>query len=63
VTLIGQDVFRHAYVNAMKPSLAVPICVLACGALVTMLLQTSGGARGEARAPERAETGVAVAGE
>jgi hypothetical protein len=60
---IGEDIFRHAYVNAMKPSLTVPICVIAFGALVTMFLDTRRQTPEAETAPGPAKTGVAVAGE
>ena len=51
---IGQQVFQHSFLNAMKPSLALAIGVMLFGALVTTLLRGSGPARREERAPERA---------
>jgi hypothetical protein len=41
VAKIGQvahDVFANAYLNAMRPALAVPIVVLLLGALLTTMI-------------------------
>jgi EmrB/QacA subfamily drug resistance transporter len=58
---LGHAVFDHAFLNAMKPSLAVCIAGLLSGAAVT-LLRRGGSARAAQAVPARRE-GVATAGE
>jgi EmrB/QacA subfamily drug resistance transporter len=59
----GLAVFHHAYLLAMKPSLAVGVGALLFGAVVTLLFMGSGKARTqEAYAPQQ-QPGVAAAGE
>jgi len=38
---VGDLAFRHAFVNAMKPSLALPIAVVLCGAVVALFMKTT----------------------
>jgi EmrB/QacA subfamily drug resistance transporter len=61
---LGRDVFRNAYLLAMKPSLAISIVALLFGALIAGLFMQSGRAEsaGARTAPPR-ETGIAAAGE
>ncbi|MDQ2744306.1 MAG: DHA2 family efflux MFS transporter permease subunit [Chloroflexota bacterium] len=57
---VSSEVFRHAFLNAMKPSLALPIAVLALGALVTLLMRGQpSNASEERREPEPAERAAA----
>jgi hypothetical protein len=35
---LTDDVFRHAYITAMRPALAVPVAVLLAGAAACLLL-------------------------
>lgn len=51
--LLSAAVFRHAFLDAMKSSLTLPIGVLALGALVALLMQSSRAS--QASASRRAE--------
>jgi MFS family permease len=59
LTILGQEVYRHAYLNSMRPSLTLPICVLALGAVVTLFMRTSRRTE-EVAAGETARQPVAV---
>jgi hypothetical protein len=62
IAQLATEVFHHAFLNAMKPSLAIPIIAMAAGAIVTLFMQ--GGARAGTGEQERPrETGLAAAGE
>jgi hypothetical protein len=54
------DVFANAYVNAVKPTLAVSIAVLAVGALSCLLIE--GQAKATARADAADRSGSVAAG-
>jgi MFS family permease len=61
---ISRQVFDHAYLNAMKPSLALPIAVMLLGALVTLLMRSDvPGAAQAQTAPEGGPSRYAAAGE
>jgi hypothetical protein len=53
---MAHDVFIHGYVDAMKPTLIVPVVAMACGALLCLAVKRSGTKR-EAEV-EGADTGV-----
>lgn len=65
IQTLGQQVFQHAFLNAMKPSLVLPICVLLSGALITQLMHAGRPATPSAAAaePEGHTSGLAAAGE
>jgi hypothetical protein len=53
------DVFANAYVNAVKPTLAVSIAVLAVGALSCLLIERRAKATARANAAERSASAAA----
>lgn len=62
---LAHSVFQQSYLNAVRPTLAVPIAVVLIGAAAAMLLKTSRRQASEEAAFERREerAGVAAAGE
>ncbi|MGH2447792.1 MAG: DHA2 family efflux MFS transporter permease subunit [Chloroflexota bacterium] len=63
IATLGDQVFYHAYLSAMKPTLAVPIIVLLIGAIVSLFLKpvTPVQARSEVLESEGAQSVAAVA--
>jgi EmrB/QacA subfamily drug resistance transporter len=59
---LGQTVFHHAFLNAMKPSLAIAIIVMLVGAASAFLMQTSRQSS-EAATVRQEQGGYAAAGE
>jgi hypothetical protein len=49
---LGVQVFHHAYLNAMKPSLGLSIAVIALGALTTLFMRSPAGEEGAVAEPE-----------
>ncbi len=64
LAVLGRETFQNAYLNAMKPSLALPIVVIFCGAAVTQLMRSGSGTKGQDAAAEaRRPAGVTAAGD
>jgi MFS family permease len=59
---LAQAVFQHAFLNAMKPSLAIAIIVMLVGAATAFLMQTSSKSA-QSDAARREQAGYAAAGE
>jgi len=59
---LGAQVYHHAFLNAMKPSLAVTIVVLLLGCLLTLIFMRSSRAE-EQVAPQMERGGIAAVGE
>jgi EmrB/QacA subfamily drug resistance transporter len=58
---LGELVFQHAFINTMKPTLALPIAVLVLGGILATFMQTSGtGAQGQTAEPPRMERNAAA---
>lgn len=60
---LGRLVFQHAYLLAMKPSLAISIIALLAAAVVTAVLMAGGRAPGRERMAPEQESSIAIAGE
>jgi EmrB/QacA subfamily drug resistance transporter len=63
LSVLSSAVFRHAFLDAMKSSLTLPIVVLVLGALVALLMQSSRAAQVSASERDDAEPRMAAAGE
>ncbi len=59
---LGQQVFDHGFLNAMKPSLAIPIASMLLGATIATLMRPSP-AKARQAAAEQSRSGVVAAGE
>jgi hypothetical protein len=60
---LGTEVFQHAYVRAMHPTLILPIVAMFTGAALCFLVQRHTTARGASSAPGAAQAQPAVVGE
>jgi EmrB/QacA subfamily drug resistance transporter len=59
---LGQTVFRHAYLLAMRPSMTIPVSVLLSGAVIALFMRTpSARARAAEAGAEESWSGSAVA--
>lgn len=63
LTVAGHEVFQHAFLLAMKPSLAISIVALLFGSLLTISLMQSGKQIRERQNARSSERGVAAASE
>jgi EmrB/QacA subfamily drug resistance transporter len=58
---LGELVFQHAFLNAMKPTLALPIAVLVLGGILATFMKTSGtGAQGQRATSPQLERSAAT---
>jgi hypothetical protein len=58
ISRIAHDVFAYAYIDAMRPTLLVPVCVLALGALSCLAIKRR---RPVEAAPEKAKAPASAA--
>ncbi|HZU13288.1 MAG TPA: DHA2 family efflux MFS transporter permease subunit [Chloroflexota bacterium] len=63
VELLARQVFNHAFLDAMKPALVVPICLMMLGAIAALFMEGQRRAAAEERARGEEAGGIAAAGQ